>query len=209
MPSRTRVGIDRFAAADEDRRAVLEDVAGDRAKRTLAEVVVGGVDAGADRYGADEVVAGDHAARGADVLEAVEEAGGLMLANAIRSRCDSSEAVEAETVGERAGDDDAVDVEQVDRHAGQRNVAGADDAVAFGIGVNAAADRAGKQLAEVVVDCGDVGGEHDLRDEILSRDAAGRTGTLAALIIAGWAGARGPRMCQGRGCRTCTGRRRR
>ena len=87
----------------------------------------------------------------ADVGIEIEVAGRLMLADRVLARPQAGELVLAVGVGERRGDDVAVRVEQVDPHAGDRRFAVVRIAVGIGRDDDLAADRAGLELAEVVL----------------------------------------------------------
>ncbi len=78
------------------------------------------------------------------MLVAIVVAVRLELADAVHARLQIVETVATLVVGERRADDVTLRVEQLHGNAGERNIERADDAVAFGIGVNAAADGAGQ-----------------------------------------------------------------
>ncbi len=146
--------------------------AGKRAGDIFAEVVVDRVFVGADLDLRDVVVAGDHAAARADVLVAIVVAVRLQLADAVDAGLQVVETVAAFVVSKGSADDVALCVEQLDRNAGERNIERADDAVAFGVGVNAAADAAGQKLPEIVAGSHCGGPERDLRDEVVGDSTA-------------------------------------
>ena len=94
------------------------------------------------------------------------------------------EQVLAVGVGVRRRDDVAVAVEQVDLHAFEHVVRIVEVAVGPVIGVDAAGDRAGQQLAEVVLDAHLAPVDHDLADHVARRRNVGHAAQVARRVLA-------------------------
>ena len=136
-------------------RAVVIDPAREVRADVFAEIVVHRVEIGGDQdAGEDAVLVADvvlRAACRADVLAAVVVLLRLMLADLVRTGREAGEFVLALVVGERRLEHVALRVEQVDLDAGEELLRILEVAIRTLRKDHAARDRAGQQLAKVVV----------------------------------------------------------
>ena len=167
-----------------DRRAVDVNITGDFRGRAFAEVVVREVLIRADGNIAQQIRIDPRAAAVTDVCVEIEVAARLMLADRILARPQVSEQVLAVGIGVRRGDDVAVRVEQVDRDAGDRRFAVV--GIAFGISRHddLPANRAGLELAEVVLGAHFAPVDHDHADHVARRRDSGDAAQVARRVDA-------------------------